>query len=281
MSLRFPRGAVAVALIASLLVAIPACKKKKPPTDPTPTPAPQQPGPSTNPGQGTGLNFGLDNPPPPQGPFFANAFEGPMRTPAQNDLKQIMLGLHNFHDTYHALPAGYADKTGKPGLSWRVAVLPFIEQDALFRQFKLDEPWDSESNKKLITMMPKTYAPPQTRTNGYTFYRGFTGPNTWLPPQTQPGTPGKPLLGVKLFDIRDGTSNTILVAEALDPVIWTKPDELQFTPGKPPKLGGVFGSGFLVGMADGSTRFVRKTVSGQSISDAIQINDGKPVNLDD
>jgi hypothetical protein len=205
-----------------------------------------------------------------------------MRVLAQNDLRQIGAALHRFHDDYGAFPAGYADKDGKPGLSWRVAILPYIEQDTLFRQFKLDEPWDSEHNKALISKMPAMFAPPRTNTNGYTFYRGFTGPNTWLPPQQQPGRPGQALLGVKRTQISDGTSTTILIAEAHDPVIWTKPDELVFDPNNLPKLGGsVFKSGTHVGLADGSVRFLRQTVSPKTLANAIQINDGNFVNFDE
>src|SRR5207249_2796575 len=78
------------------------------------------------------------------------------RTVSQNNLKQIGLAMHNYHDTYrHFPPQALTDKNGKPLLSWRVAVLPFIEQDNLYRQFKLDEPWDSEHNRKLLERMPK------------------------------------------------------------------------------------------------------------------------------
>jgi hypothetical protein len=199
-----------------------------------------------------------------------------------NNLKQIALAMHGYHDAIGSFPpAAVCDKKGKPQLSWRVLILPYIEQDALYKQFKLDEPWDSDNNKKLIAKMPKIYAPPNQNTYGYTFYRGFTGPNTWLPPQQQPGRAGQVLLGVKSFQISDGTSNTILVAEALEAVVWTKPDELVFAPNAVPKLGGVFGSGFTVVIADGSARFVRNTTSPTMIANAIQINDGNPVNLDE
>jgi hypothetical protein len=196
-------------------------------------------------------------------------------------MKQIMLAMHSFHDSNNSFPAGIADKSGKAGLSWRVALLPYLEQGALYKQFKLDEPWDSEHNKALIPKMPKVYAPPRTDTYGYTFIRGFTGQGTWIPPASLKGQPGQVLRGVGFVGITDGTSNTILVAEAYEPVIWTKPDEVQFTPGMAPRLGGVFASGAVVGMGDGSTRFIRPSVSPKALADAIQINDGRPVNLDE
>src|SRR5205823_6071723 len=99
------------------------------------------------------------------------------RTTSVNNLKQIGLAAHIFHDKYNAFPAGVFDASGKKvGLSWRVAILPFIEQDALYREFKLDEPWDSDHNKKLIAKMPKVFAPPagEKVAAGYTYYQMFT-----------------------------------------------------------------------------------------------------------
>jgi prepilin-type processing-associated H-X9-DG protein len=280
MSPRVARPATAAALAVALgLACLPACKKKARPTEPdTPNPAPNTGGPPPGPGPSTA---GGRDPAAPPSPVFRSAAEAPMRAAARNDLMQIMLALHSFHDTNNGLPAGFADKTGKPGLSWRVAVLPFLEQPGLFQQFKLDEPWDSEHNKALIGKMPAVFAPPRTSTNGYTFYRGFSGPNTWLPPLQQSARPGQALLGVRLTNITDGTSNTILVAEAYEPVIWTKPEEVAFDPNNPPKLGGVFSSGFNVGMADGSVRFLRNGISPKTLAAAIGINDGNIVNLDD
>jgi hypothetical protein len=276
MPLYLTRSVMAVVFAAAFsLVCLSGCKKKPKPTEPDAPPT-QNPNPTPNPGGNTSNR----DPMAPRSPVFSSTTEAPMRLAAENNLKVILLGLHNFHDTQQSLPGGYADKNGKPGLSWRVALLPFIEQEGLFKQFKLDEPWDSENNKKLIDKMPAVYAPPRTPTNGYTFYRGFTGPNTWLPPQQQPARSGELLRGVRLTNITDGTSNTFLVAEAYDPVIWTKPDELVFAPNSVPRLGGVFQSGFVVGFADGSVRFLPNSVSQKTLANAIQINDGNIVDFD-
>src|SRR6266511_4847245 len=157
MPLHLTRPALVAAFAAAfVLVCLPACEKKPKSTDsdsPSPTPG-GPPGPGGVPG-------GRD-PLAPRSPVFGTTAEAPMRAATNNNLTMIGLGLHSYHDANGSLPGGFADKTGKPGLSWRVAILPFIEQDSLFKQFKLDEPWDSEANKKLITVMPKIYPPPRT-----------------------------------------------------------------------------------------------------------------------
>jgi hypothetical protein len=285
--LPFTRPATAVALALAVgLFALPACKKKSKPTEAPPNATPSAPT-TDMPGAGasgpTASASGYVPPPPPRTPVFGA--QGPRvaaaRATVEGNLRQILIAMQNFHDANSALPGGYADRSGKPGLSWRVAVLPYIDQDALFKQFKLDEPWDSEHNRTLIPQMPKVFAPANESTSGYTFVRGFTGPGTWLPPQAQAGRPGQPLLGAKMGQITDGTSNTALLADAGEPVIWTKPDEMAFAPGRAPKLGGMFDSGVLVGLADGSVRFVRRNADPKLLPMLIQINDGGVVQFDD
>ncbi|WP_439626639.1 DUF1559 family PulG-like putative transporter [Gemmata sp.] len=175
--------------------------------------------------------------------------EAAARLTALNNLKQIGLAMHGYHDANGTLPpAAVCDKTGKPLLSWRVLILPYIDQNALYQQFKLDEPWDSANNKKLLAKMPKVYAVPGVTPEGGTdtHFRVFVGNGAgfdWVK-------------GGKLTDIADGTSNTFLCVTGADAVPWTKPDELEFDPEKDPtKLLGAVASGrVLVGMFDGSVR---------------------------
>src|SRR5471030_1054793 len=111
--------------------------------------------------------------------------------------------MHNYHDTYGSFPpAAICDKKGKKLLSWRVAILPYIEQDALYKQFKLDEPWDSEHNKKLSDVLVRTYVDPRLPDpKGRTYYKLFVGKET----------PFDWLQSMKIQDIADGTSNTVMV----------------------------------------------------------------------
>ena len=280
--------ALPAALLAGLL-ALSACDKKNKPTAdntpmppggiPMPTPGgPAMPGAPGDPNAGQPNDGSL--PPKPQPLGLTSDVR--TRLASQNNLKQIAIGFHNAAATYNALPIGVADKSGKVGLSWRVAILPFIEHENLYKQFKLDEPWDSEHNKKLIPQMPKTYAPPSGETRGYTYYRSFSGPDAIMPP-ANPGRPGQVVTGVGLFTIPDGTSNTLLVAEAAEPVIWTKPDELPYEKGKPlPKLGGgVFKDVFGVAMCDGSARFIKVTIPATTLKALITPSGGEVFALDD
>src|SRR5262249_15968280 len=127
---------------------------------------------------------------------------------SSNNLKQMTLACHNWHDTYGhwPQPALYG-KDGKPLLSWRVALLPYMEQDQLFKQFKLDEPWDSEHNKKLLPLMPKIYViQGAAAAPGHTFYQVFTGPETAFPLDATKK--------LRLQKFLDGTSNTLAIVEA-------------------------------------------------------------------
>ncbi len=192
------------------------------------------------------------------------------RMQSTNNFKQIAIGMHNYHDVHGALPpAAVCDKTGKPLLSWRVLILPYIEQNNLYKQFKLDEPWDSDHNKKLIVMMPKTYILPSMMMakGNETHYRVFVGN----------GAAFDTIKGSKLTDFTDGTSNTFLVVTAKDAVPWTKPDELAFDPDKDmTKLLGFFpGEVCPVAMADGSVRALAKTISKKVLHAAITKSGGE------
>src|SRR5947207_661102 len=75
------------------------------------------------------------------------------------NLKCITIAFHSAHDANGVLPGDIIGKDGKPLLSWRVAILPYLAEKKLYDEFKLDEPWDSKHNIKLLEKMPKPYAP--------------------------------------------------------------------------------------------------------------------------
>src|SRR5262245_23505539 len=72
-----------------------------------------------------------------------------------NNLKQIGLALHAFHDVHQHLPPAFVTgPDNRPWHSWRVLLLPFIDQAALYTRYKFDEPWDGPGNRTLLYEMP-------------------------------------------------------------------------------------------------------------------------------
>src|SRR6185437_583100 len=193
------------------------------------------------------------------------------RQASLGNLKQIALSAHNYHDVNGKLPANRTDKNGKPLLSWRVLILPYLEQANLYQQFKLDEPWDGPNNVKLLDKMPKVFESPRVTTKkGYTVYQGFTGKGAVF---TAP---------LSLLQIPDGTANTILCVEATKAVPWSKPSDIPFDPEKDlPKFGKAFGEKPLAALCDGSTRTLDlKTLTAETLKHAICTNDGFPLGSD-
>ena len=200
------------------------------------------------------------------------------RMNSSNNLKQITLGVHDYQGKFNDFPNNSYGPDGKPLLSWRVHLLPFVEEDVLYRQFKLDEPWDSPNNRRLLDQMPMVYANPAER-NGRvprgnkTYYRGFSNPGAMFARRDQ-GAARPPMIGghdqplaqsrLGFAQISDGMGNTVLVVEAGDPVEWTKPDDLDASAGKPfPALGGLRPKEdvIMVGFLDGSVKAIKRTVS--------------------
>jgi hypothetical protein len=208
--------------------------------------------------------------------------ERPARTQVSNNLKLMTLAMVNWNDANGYLPFDrQGDRIwGRPGpvtpLSWRVLLLPYFEEPDLYKQFHFDEPWDSPHNKALLTPMPKVFQHPKhpdSNAQGLTYYRVFVGEHAPFAPRRMTLFPGS---------FPDGTSNTILIVEAADPVFWTKPDELPYDPAQPlPRLGGHFrGGGFLAGMADGSVHMVSPGISERTLRSAIDPADGRPLAAD-
>jgi RNA polymerase sigma factor (sigma-70 family) len=188
-----------------------------------------------------------------------------------NKLRNIALAFHTYHDPNKSYPADaiYSADGKTPLLSWRVAILPFLDQKNLYDQFKLDEPWDSEHNKKLIAKMPKEYAAPfgTSAKNGETYYQVVAGPKTLF------DGPKK----IAMKDIRDGTSNTILALEAKDSVPWTKPADLTLPADIDTKLpvGDHFTKGFHVVLCDGSSWLISAETSTASLRALITPSGGE------
>jgi hypothetical protein len=194
------------------------------------------------------------------------------RMQSQNNLKQIGLAMHNYLDTNnHFPPQAVYDKDGKALLSWRVLLLPYLEQDALYREFRLDEAWDSPHNKKLLAKMPRVFQLPEAKTkhDHGTFYQVFHGKGAAFEGKT----------GNTIASITDGTSNTILAVEAANDVPWTKPDDVPFDPAKAvPQMARHWDKGFNALFGDGSVRFISDSINKDTLKALITRAGGEVIN---
>jgi hypothetical protein len=213
--------------------------------------------------------------------LFLPAMNGPCHNDPQwgcrNNLKWLAIAMHNYHDVYHSFPPAYiADKNGRPIHSWRVLLLPFLECDSLYKQYRFDEPWNGPHNKMLAAKMPDIFhCPSETGQQTTTSYFAVVGPKTVFPGE-------KP---IKIRDITDGTSSTILLVEAADSGInWLEPRDMSYVEavrGINPKSGWGISShhegGARVALASGATQFLPNAIPAGDLRLLLERNDGDSV----
>ncbi|MCL2623881.1 MAG: DUF1559 domain-containing protein, partial [Planctomycetaceae bacterium] len=195
-------------------------------------------------------------------PAIMAARQAATRMQCTNNIKQIGLALHNYHDAHWVLPPVMtADANGKPLHSWRVLLLPFIEQQALYEQIRLNEPWDSEHNKQFHNRVPSIYQCPSAKGDmtGMTSYSVVVGKECLF---------NEPNAKKTFAAIADGTSNTIAIVERKTPVCWMDPtQEITFEEackGVNVSAGGLGSNhtgGMNVGFFDGRVHFISETIA--------------------
>jgi len=202
--------------------------------------------------------------------------------------------MMNYSDSHAGRlpPAVKVGPDGKPLYSWRVLILPYIDEAALYNSFHLDEPWDSPHNRPLLAMIPKTYIDPgrPQDSTGSTSYQVFDGPgapfDSYSRKDLQPFMLQSPkgALNLQMSPIQtrfpmgftDGASNTFLIVEAGEPVPWSSPKDLQYDAARPlPKLGSSTRHGFNVAFADCSVRLMPETISEWHLRAYITPNGGE------
>jgi hypothetical protein len=213
---------------------------------------------------------------------------GSNRTRSINNLKNIALAIHNFHDANKSLPSPSMPhpQTGKPLLSWRVAILPYLDEVELYNQIKKDEPWDSPHNRQFWNKMPKAFQLPGKPADDKTYYQVFAGPGSAFPNTKRPGPPFTMKSGLTLVGITDGSSNTIFIVEAANAVNWMKPEDISFqaSPNGFPltALGNHWGDNtFHAAMGDATVRRFPRTFTPQQMQAFITAQGGEPVELPD
>ncbi|MBN1911227.1 MAG: DUF1559 domain-containing protein [Pirellulales bacterium] len=188
------------------------------------------------------------------------------------NLKAMGIALHQYHNQHGAFPTqANTDAQGKPLLSWRVHLLPFLGEGALYRRFHLDEPWDSPHNRELLREMPDVFRSPFSKVAGEhrTVYVRPTGPGTACDSNKR----------LTLRHLNDGTSGTLFILETDDShaVAWTQPADLPFDPNNP--LRGIDSivprTRCFACMADGSAMRIPRRFGAPQFVAGILINDGK------
>jgi hypothetical protein len=157
-------------------------------------------------------------------PAVQAAREAARRASCANNLKQIGLAMHMYHEQYQCFPPAYiADKNGRPMHSWRVLLLPFMEQEGLYEQYDFKEPWNGPNNSRLVNMIDNVYvyrcpSEDSTVNRSETSYVMIVGPGTISDGPTP----------TRISQITDGTSNTIMLVEVTGSGIhWAEPRDLK------------------------------------------------------
>jgi prepilin-type processing-associated H-X9-DG protein len=204
-------------------------------------------------------------------PAVQSAREAARRAQCSNHLKQIALAFHNYHDAFGTFPPAYIpDEDGQPKHSWRVLILPFLEQSQLYDQYNFDEPWNSPNNLAVGSQAIPVYSCPSTPGgpgSTETNYMVITGPGTVFDDGN----------ACKLREILDGTSNTLMVVEVCGTSVnWAEPQDLDASSITYP-LGSPGGTspasrhpgGLMVAMCDGSVRFISNSIDPREFDDLV------------
>ncbi len=209
-------------------------------------------------------------------PAVQGARGAAQRAQGANNMKQLLLSFHNYHDTYRSLPAHATyDDQEQPLLSWRVHMLPFLEEQALYEQFHLDEPWDSEHNKALIAQMPEVFLSPRSANTA------DQGLSNYVVPVGEGFLFDGTAVGAGFRNVTDGTSNTIALLEVDDEnaVPWTAPEDWEYDEENPTKgLFGIHPGIANVGFADGSVQAISELIDIETLLAMLTKAGGEIVN---
>lgn len=201
----------------------------------------------------------------------------PMHTRQKtNRFRQLLLAFHNFESATKYLTPGpkHRDEEGRLHLSWRVYLLPYLGEVELYQKFRLDEPWDSEHNMKLLEKMPDAYKLPSGMQGSTATPKGHT---VFAAPSSE-RTIVRPRKATKFGHVTDGASNTILVVE-LDPkfsVPWTAPQDYEFDPADPVNGLRIAADGtFECGLGDGSSQRIPGSIKSERLLHLFEMNDSQ------
>lgn len=210
-------------------------------------------------------------------PKHTGAREAAFRTHCRNNLKQIGLALHNYYDAYGCLPPPVVrDDRGNPMHSWRVLILPYLDQQALYDRYRLDEPWDGPNNRLLAPSIPDVYRCPSDRKAR----EPLNEPLTRYVALTGPGTAFDGSHTATFAEFTDGASTTIVVVEAPGGLAgWMEPRDTrieQFIRDVQEK-GGIHGGDTPVLLGDGGVSLMSRQIAPETLRALATIAGGEDV----
>jgi DNA-directed RNA polymerase subunit RPC12/RpoP len=215
------------------------------------------------------------------GLWLPAVWEAGRKAHCMNALQQISIAMLSYQQAYGALPPAYvADKNGRQMHSWRVLLLPYLDCQTLYDAYRFDEPWNGPHNRALANSMPPIYRCPSSHETGASVanYAVVVGPNTVFPGAKT----------VRMGEITDGVSNTILVVEAARAGInWLEPRDLKeesmnFKINGDPnaEISSFHVAGANASLCDGSVHFLPDSTDPAVLKDLIERNDGHRVDID-
>lgn len=192
------------------------------------------------------------------------------RAQQMNNVRQVVIAMHNYAAVHGKFPPAVIQNPGQQPYSWRVALLPYLEQQNLYDQYKFDEPWDSPANLKIAQVAVPFYCSEGGGSNASTIYL-VTGKNTAFEPDGR---------GVGFAQIRDGMSNTAMLVQAKRDIPWSKPEDIELpATGELPKFGGIQEDGYIVGVFDGSVQFIDAPMTDATVRAMFSPSGGEVIQL--
>jgi hypothetical protein len=206
-------------------------------------------------------------------PVVQGMRESTLKSQSTNNVRQLALAFIAYADANRGQMPGCVKYSadGKPLWSWRVELLPYLEEGEMYKQLKQDEPWNGPHNSKVLARMPQVFQMPGEPANNTTCYQVFEGAGAVFDARLRFGPRFPASFNQK------GTSNVILIAESATPVPWAAPGDIHvevnpvdLKDGFPPtSLGGHFGNSFIVALADGSPKTLSRSMKPQTLAWAI------------
>lgn len=196
-------------------------------------------------------------------PWLLSAREDARRQACQDNLRRITAALLQYEAQHGSLPPAYlADEQGHPLHSWRVLILPFLDQQELYEKYSFDEPWDGPHNRRLAARMPAVFRCPASSGGApTTSYALVTGPGLVFEADRS--------LSTDAIAAADGRQHTILVLEnPAAQINWLEPRDLTL----PLATGSAHPAVVNAGFADGHVQALSKGIARQVLTSLLKVN---------